>query len=186
MDFMQLRKFAGQTADKYIGHIRDAQWEQPSTCSEWTVRQLLNHLVNENYWEPELLQGKKIKDVGNKYDGDLLGEAPIVVWQKTLASADEFLEANPNVIDHVCHLSYGDVACHEYISQRILDLTIHGWDIAKSTGQDTTLPPELVTFLWETFSRESMIRESGLFGKQIPVPETADAQTKLLAFLGRQ
>lgn len=187
MGILELRKLAGQTADVYIHRIRDDQWGIPSNCTQWTVKQLVNHLVNENYWEPELLSGKTIKEVGDRFEGDLLGNNPVEIWEKTLKDANAKLDSNPNIIDRMCHLSYGNVPCHEYISQRILDLTIHGWDIAKSTGQDQKLPEELVKFLWDTFSpQEQLLRESGVFGQKIDVPATADLQTRLLGLLGRQ
>lgn len=186
MDILELRRLAAQSADVYIHRIREDQWSTQSNCTEWTVKQLVNHLVKENYWEPEILSGKTAKDVGDRFDGDLLGNNPIEIWEKTIKDANIHIEANPNILDHICHLSHGQVPCHEYISQRILDLTIHGWDIAKSTGQDQKLPEELVTFLWETFSsQEKELQSTGLFGQKISVPDDADLQTKLLGMLGR-
>jgi uncharacterized protein (TIGR03086 family) len=187
MDIMELRMKSADTADGYIHAVREDQWSTQSNCTEWTVKQLVNHMVNENYWEPELLAGKTIKEVGDRFEGDLVGNNPVEVWEKSIREANAKIEATTPAIDKMCHLSYGDVPCHEYLSQRILDLTIHGWDVAKSTGQPLVLPPELVQFLWDTFSRqEEMLRSSGLFGKQISVPPGSELQTKLLALLGRQ
>lgn len=187
MEILQLRKLAGETATRYVMHLHDDQWNIPSTYPGWTVRDTVNHLVKENYWEPEFVSGKRAKDVGNKYEGDLLGASPREIWEKTLHDADAAIEANPNVIDRICHLPHGDVPCHEYISQRILDLTIRSWDLAKSTGQDTVLPPELVQFLWDTFAnQEKLIRDSGVFIQKVDIPPDADLQTKLLGVFGRK
>jgi uncharacterized protein (TIGR03086 family) len=64
---------------------------------------------------------------------------------------------------------------------------IHGWDIASGTGQQVRLDPELVSPclpIAEELSRK--FREAGVFGDDLPVPDDADQQTKLLALVGRR
>jgi uncharacterized protein (TIGR03086 family) len=64
---------------------------------------------------------------------------------------------------------------------------IHGWDLAKATGQDTTLDPELVDACWTVIRPQmELLEASGMFGTKVPVADDADAQTKLLAALGRR
>lgn len=186
MDIKLLHKKATQSADTFIRGITDEDWNKQSTCTDWTVRELVNHLVNENLWVPELLKGKTVAEVGNKLDGDLLGNNPIKKWGETCKAA---LEAVDNLadVDQICHLSYADVPCSEYINQRILDLTVHGWDVARSTGQPDQLDEELVSYVYATFShREKELRGSGMFGKNIKVSASSGLQTKLLALLGRK
>jgi len=67
------------------------------------------------------------------------------------------------------------------------ELLIHGWDLAKATGQDTALDPELVDACWTVLNPQiELLRGSGMFGNQLDVPDDADSQTKLLATLGRR
>jgi uncharacterized protein (TIGR03086 family) len=74
-----------------------------------------------------------------------------------------------------------------YCGHRFIDVLIHGWDVAESTGQDTNLPEELVQACWEVVEPQlSELGGSGAFGTQVEVPEGADLQTKLLAALGRR
>lgn len=187
MNLMELRKQSAEVADKFIHDVHEDQWDKQSNCTEWTVKQLVNHIVSGNYWEPEILAGRTLKEVDGRFDGDLVGNNPLQIWEKSIREANANLVRNPAVIDRMVHLSYGDVPCHEYLAQRILDLTIHGWDVAKSTGQDQKLPDELVQYLWDTFSnQDKMLRDSRLFGEEVPVPADAPLQTKLLAILGRQ
>ena len=53
------------------------QWHLVSDCEDWTVRELVNHVVTGNYWAAELGSGFTIEDVGDRLDGDVLGTDPL-------------------------------------------------------------------------------------------------------------
>ena len=57
--------------------VRDDQWDSPTPCSEWTVRDLVNHVTSEDLWTTALLGGQTIEEVGSNLDGDLLGDEPV-------------------------------------------------------------------------------------------------------------
>ena len=90
-------------------------------------------------------------------------------------------------MDRPCAVSYGPVPGSVYCGHRFLDVLVHGWDIAKSTGQDTTLDPTLVDALWSVLEPQlAGLQASGAFGTPVEVPDDASSQTKLLAVLGRR
>jgi uncharacterized protein (TIGR03086 family) len=90
-------------------------------------------------------------------------------------------------MDAMCAVSYGPVAGAVYAGHRYIDVLIHGWDVAKATGQDTTLAPELVEACWAIVEpQKDELAASGAFGDDHDVPEDADRQTALLALLGRK
>ena len=90
-------------------------------------------------------------------------------------------------MDAPCAVSYGPVPGSVYCGHRFIDVLVHGWDVAKSTGQDTTLDPALVEACWAVVEPQlEMLVGSGAFGTEVEVPDDADAETKLLAVLGRQ
>lgn len=185
MDLIALHKKAGEKVGEYITGIKHDQWEEISDCSDWTVRQLVNHIVSENLWLPEMLEGKTIEEVGNKYEGDVLGRYPLEVFEKSKKAADESLEA-PGVLEKTVHLSYGDNPARVYIGHRVIDLVIHGWDILKSTGQPDELDPELVEAVVELVKPDlSGFQGSGYFGTAVEVSEDEPLQTQLLGWLGR-
>jgi uncharacterized protein (TIGR03086 family) len=63
---------------------------------------------------------------------------------------------------------------------------VHGWDLAVATGQDHALDPALVDACWDVVAPQAdMLRGSGMFGDDIPLSAESDAQTRLLAMLGR-
>ena len=45
------------------------------------------------------------------------------------------------------HLSFGYTSGLEYVIQLTADLAIHGWALARATGQDDTLDPRAVALL---------------------------------------
>jgi uncharacterized protein (TIGR03086 family) len=161
-------------------------WSAPTPCTEWNVRALVNHVVGEDRWTKPLVDGKTIAEVGNAFDGDLLGEDPKSSAQ---AAADEALAA---VVERLpaggkVHLSYGEEDIGEYISQLAADHLIHGWDLAAATGQTRDLDPELVADVTAWFrDREDSYRSSGSIAAR---PESSAAgnnpQADLLIAFGR-
>lgn len=185
--YQSLYQKATDQTSKFVERVKDFDLDKQSNCSEWSVRQLLNHIVSENLWMPELLIGKTIAEVGNQYDGDVLGEDPKAAFEQALAEANSALSAD-NVLDGVVHVSWGDIPKSDYLDQMLFDLIIHGWDLAKSTGQDDDqIDPELVEVAYDWFKKnEEELRGFGVLGEEIVVSDDKDMQTKLLALIGRE
>ncbi|MDQ6724661.1 MAG: TIGR03086 family protein, partial [Actinomycetota bacterium] len=56
----------------------------------------------------------------------------------------------------------------------------------RATGQDETLDPQrCAAMLAGMLPWDEALRQSGEYGPRVDVPDDADAQTKLLAFIGR-
>jgi uncharacterized protein (TIGR03086 family) len=182
----QLYARAMESAQRSIGGIRDEQWTAPTPCSEWSVRDIVNHLVGENLWAAELFRGKTIAEVGSRLDGDLVGADPIGAYARSVASAKAAVEA-PGAMETTCHLSYGDETGAEYARQLFMDTLIHGWDIRRATGQDTRLDPDLVAACLPIAERlTARWRSAGIFGEGLEIAPDADPQTRLLALAGRR
>ena len=63
---------------------------------------------------------------------------------------------------------------------------MHTWDLARATGQDERLDPEFcATLLAGMEPMDEILRQSGQYGPRVPVPDDADVQTRMLAFIGR-
>ena len=116
------------------------EWSGPTPCTDWDVRALVNHVVGEDRWTKPLVDGKTIAEVGDAFDGDLLGEIPKAFGD---AAADEAMTAVAERLPAggKVHLSYGEEDIEEYISQLVADHLIHGWDLAVATGQNRAPGP---------------------------------------------
>jgi len=169
-----------------LDSVRPDQWSKPTPCSEWNVKDIANHLVGENLWAVELLQGKTIGEVGYRLEGDLAGDDPAAAYRDSVRAASAASTA-PDAMEATCHLSFGDYSGSDYVGQLLLDTVVHGWDIAKATGQDTRLDPELVAACLPVARQlTTQFRSAGVFGEDLPVDADADAQTRLLAMMGRR
>ncbi|HEX9467704.1 MAG TPA: TIGR03086 family metal-binding protein [Acidimicrobiia bacterium] len=185
VDLAELHARALQSARRPVAAVQANQWGQPSNCGDWTVRELVNHMVAGNSWAAELAAGKTVEEVGTRLDGDVLGNDPLQAYDDSAAAAVAAFGA-PGAMDAPCAVSYGPVPGSEYCGHRLMDVLIHGWDVARSTGQDATLEPELVEICWALIEpHRDLLAGSGMFGSEVTVADDADGQTRLLAALGR-
>jgi uncharacterized protein (TIGR03086 family) len=172
--------------ERLVAGIGEHQWDDVSIDDAWTVRELVNHIVSGNYWAEELASGKTIEDVGDRLDGDVLGANPLGAYHDSALRAAAVFRA-PGAMEVPCAVSYGPVPGSVYCGHRFLDVLVHGWDVAKSTGQATTLDPALVDACWAVIEPElPMLQGSGAFGTPVDIAADADPQTRLLAALGRE
>jgi uncharacterized protein (TIGR03086 family) len=184
-DTRQLYRRASEGFGERVHAVRDDQWALPTPCGEWDVRAVVNHVVGENRWAVPLFAGGTIEEVGDRYDGDLLGGDPAVAWDDSAAAAAASVDA-PGAVDRTVHLSFGDVPGHEYAMQLFADLLVHGWDLSRAIGADERLDPELVDACAAWFATVAgSYRAGGAVGPRVATPPDADPQTVLLADFGR-
>ena len=179
---MELKTLHRRTVEHWVARVaavNDDQWGDPTPCTEWSVRDLVNHVVGEELWTPPLLRGRTIEEVGDQFDGDVLGDNPLerarVAGADAAAIVDQSVPGGGRV-----HLSYGDEDMGEYVRQLCADHLIHGWDLAAATGGDTSMEPELVNEVGTWFAGwEASYRGAGAIGAR--QSGGGDPQTDLLA-----
>ena len=169
---------------RLVERVEADQWQQPTPCSEWSVRDLVNHVVGEDLWTAPLLQGSTIQEVGDRFDGDLLGDDPVA---RVRAAAAEAVAAVADRLPRggTVHLSYGEEHLDEYVYQLAADHLVHGWDLAVATGTDGTFDPELVGAIAGWYAdREDVYRLAGAVAPR-PAESGDDALSQLVAAFGR-
>jgi uncharacterized protein (TIGR03086 family) len=174
--------------ERFVQRVRDVKgegWDAPTPCADWVVRDLVNHIVNEQRWTVPLMGGATLDEVGDRFDGDLLGDDPVGVvaeaGSEAVAAAHEGIAVNRTV-----HLSFGDVPATEYAYQLSADHLIHGWDLAAAVGGDRALDAELVDAVADWFAeREELYRASGSIGARPDIADDAAPPHRLLAAFGR-
>ena len=185
MDAKVLFKKALEQANASVKCIEKRHFKNPTPCTQWNCRALLNHMLYELSWVPDILAGKTIKQVGDKYGGDLLDNNHLDSWQKAAQKALRAVnKVKPN---KTVHLSYGRTAAEHYINEVGTDLLIHSWDAAQSYSCSLIIEQNLAKAVHDfVLPRRQEYAASPLFAKPINVPEDSRLQTKILAAVGRR
>ncbi|MGH3825316.1 MAG: TIGR03086 family metal-binding protein [Pseudonocardiaceae bacterium] len=168
-----------------VGHlitgIRPEQWSGATPCTDWTVRELVNHLVGVNLVFVALLSDQAPPERG----ADHLGDDPAGVYHDSGVAVQVAFD-QPGVLERTYHGPLGAATGAERLHVRIADLLAHGWDLAQATGQPAELPEDLaeqaLAFVRIQLSTQS---RTGRFGPAQPVADDAPAIDQLVAFLGR-
>jgi uncharacterized protein (TIGR03086 family) len=185
-DLLEQHRRALDGFGRRVRAVRDDQWHAPTPCEDWDVRDLVGHLVVEQLWVPPLIGGSAVEEVGDRFDGDQLGDDPVATWESAAAGARRAL-TEPGALDGRVQLSYGTRDAEGYLLEMTADLVVHTWDLARAIGADETLDPELVQLV-RGYAEPQLehMAASGLFDPPVPVADDADPQTELLAMFGRR
>ena len=185
MDVAELHKRAVEEFIARVDAVGD-RWNGPTPCPVWDVRALVNHVVAEDLWTPPLMAGGTVDEVGDRYDGDVLGDDPVKV-ARAAAEAAVAATAEALAAQRTVHLSFGDTPAEEYAYQLAADHVIHGWDLAVATGGDADMDPDLVEALAVWFAdREELYRSSGAIAERPEGDGSFDPQDQLLSAFGRR
>jgi uncharacterized protein (TIGR03086 family) len=156
-------------------------WDAPAPVAGWRARDVVGHLVE---WFPGFLaSGAGI----TLRPGPSAAEDPVSAWRSHRDQVQALLE-DPATADRVLSNPHtGDLPLGPAISQfYTADVFLHTWDLARATGQDETLDPALCAEMLAGMEpMDELLRSSGQYGPRVPVPDDADVQTRLLAFIGR-
>lgn len=168
-----------------VDNIADTAWGNDTPCSDWDVKAVVNHIVYENVWMVALFGGRTIEEVGDEFEGDLVGDDPIGVYNSTAARVKAILSES-DAMSRTCQISSGPISGAEYSKQLFLDTLIHGWDIAVGSRQDARLDDYLVqmcTPLAQAIADNEDYR--AVFAAPTTSSTGGNPQTQLLGLLGR-
>ncbi|MDT4997133.1 MAG: hypothetical protein QOD45_1201 [Pseudonocardiales bacterium] len=164
-----------------IDRIAADQWTAPTPCSEWTVRDVVNHLVGMNLVFIALFEESPMPPRGT----DLLGVDPAEAYRRS-AAALQAAAVRPGVLEQSQATPVGVATGAERLQWRIVDLLVHGWDLVQATGVVSELPDGLVEQAL-TFARAQLHSQprAGRFADPQPVRDSASGIDRLAAFTGR-
>lgn len=184
-DLAQVHRIASESVVAKVQRIGDDQWELPTPNSEWNVRDLVQHLTSGASWVAPLLHGESLAEIGDRYAGDLLGDDPKDAFRlASEAAVAACLE--PGAMQRTVDLSRGPTPATDYLMERIADLAMHTWDVARAIGADETLNPRVVEVGRQLLAEQGeKWREAGALGPAIPTEPDADDQTRFIAESGR-
>jgi uncharacterized protein (TIGR03086 family) len=167
-----------------VHQVPAGRWDASTPCSDWSVRDLVNHVTSEQLWAPHLLRGETLEQVGDRYDGDVLGTDPPASWDTAAGAALEAWRTLAREGLEV-HTSVGLMPVEEYAEQMHLDLVVHGWDLARGAGLDAGIPIEAAEHVLAFVEpRVEEYSGYGIFAPPVAV-DSDDPADRLLGLLGR-
>ena len=169
--------------DAVVAAVSDDEWSTATGCPEWTAHDLLNHLVGGNLTVAALLVGHAPPHPAD----DHLDGNPLTAYR---ASGDALRAAfgEPGALERTVTLPMGVVSGAVALHLRLTELLVHGWDLARATGQPVTGLPADLAEQELAFSRAQLDRippERRPFAVSQPVADNAPAVDRLAALLGR-
>ncbi|MEU7488572.1 TIGR03086 family metal-binding protein [Streptomyces sp. NPDC042319] len=169
------------TVAALIRDTRPTDFDSPTPCGDWTVRDLLDHLVWENILWGGLAQGTPPT---SGHTDDHLGSDHAAAFE---TAANEALTAfrQPGMLTR----TFGPAPGRRLVEQLVIELLVHGWDLAAALGRNRDLLPDLaraalpvVREIYGDLPRTA----GGSFGPPQPVPDDAPALDHLAGYLGRE
>jgi len=155
-----------------VAGVKDLEGATP--CSEWKLRDLLNHILETQRYFASAGRGENAAPPGPN-PPDTVRDTP----------ADDFVQARSDVISAFSEESV-IVKTMPALGVAFTDVLIHGWDVAKATGQDATMPDGLAQAAYTTIhGRFPDEQRKGLFAPEARVADDAPPQQRLLAYTGR-
>jgi uncharacterized protein (TIGR03086 family) len=168
-----------------VAQVSVADWAASTPCPQWTVRDLVRHVVEEDLWAAGLLSGFTLDEAGARLPADPLAGDPARAYAAAVDAALAVARQD-GAAERTVHLSFGDTPAREYLMQLTADHVVHAWDLATTLDGSDPPPPLLVTAVLDWFGpHEDAYRAAGAIGPRPALAEDPDDLTRLLAAFGR-
>ncbi len=172
-DLINLYERASSWTGSKVANATD-KLDTTTPCDDWDVATLMNHMLQTQQFFLASARGEQAS-FPSADPPDLIGDDPVAAFDAARADVVDTYGA-PGVIEKT-GISLGIA---------FSDQLLHGWDLAKATGQDTTMPEGLPAAAFDMIhGRFTDEQRKGIFKPEVKVPSDASAQDKLLAYTGR-
>ena len=108
-----------------------SQLDDPTTCDGWDVRTLMNHMLQTQRYFVGAARGEDVAPPGGS-PPDVLSEEPVADFERARTETLETF-GEPGVMEKT----------GPALAIAFSDQLLHGWDLARSTGQEATMPDGL-------------------------------------------
>ena len=188
MDTVALMNRVLDEVTRLVDGVQPAQLANPTPCSEWTVRDVINHVAGGARMVGMSIEKGSVPDelVGQFMTGDNLGDDPKGSFHQATDYVKECYSA-PGALEKMVTLPFGQMPGEAALKYGAFDVTTHAADLARATGQEPADPDLYAEAL--VIGRQFVgpeLRQPGVFAPEQPAPAGAAACDALLAFAGRQ
>lgn len=166
-----------------LENVTADQLGNPTVNDDWNLKETINHVIWGNIWAAGNLR------TGDAEYGtaDIIGDRePMAVYVETF---DDMIAAaqEPGNMERIIMLPFGEAPASMMITFRESELVHHAWDVARASGQDTNIAPELTEQMLAGWQGQMDTEESrmGQFKMPTVAPEGASPADQLAAYLGK-
>jgi len=170
-----------------IGHeVKPEQLTAPTPCQDYDVRALVNHVL---YWLPVLELAARKQPIPT--DRPAQGEQDLTEgdWRTLLAEWVQRLAtawADPAAWQGTTSMGGGEFPSSMAGSMTLVELVLHGWDLARATGQPFDCGDDVAEATYRLLAQMAEKgRAMGAFGPEVAVPESAPPLRRALGAAGR-
>ncbi len=181
----QLISKAAEEAKKVMSGVQPSQLSGPTPCSQFDVKALANHMAGLAVGSERA--AKKLEPMAPPDPmPDLVGDNPGSAYGP-LVDATVAAWSEQGAFEGQTHFGSGEMPAQMAGAITLMEIAVHGWDLAAATGQTYTMEPDVAEAVRQTVSQLASpeARENGAFGAEVQVGEDASAQDRLLALSGR-
>jgi uncharacterized protein (TIGR03086 family) len=171
-----------------VSTISREQWDLPTPCLDWSVLELIGHVVGGSQMAASLIGGASRIEAIGLLATDFVGTDPLGAIDTALAAQRQAFD-QPGIENITCQHPAGDMPAEQLLGLRIGDLLVHSWDLARATGADEELSADAVQRVWDdTAPMAPIIAQLGIFGEgpSGTIPDDAPLQDRLLDLMGRR
>jgi uncharacterized protein (TIGR03086 family) len=185
MDVSMFDRALKTTAAVVAGTKRE-QFDEPTPCTDWSVRDVLNHIVGglRTY-----ISGAAGTAVEMSDGTDYTAKDHAAEFDRAAAEILEILSA-PDIDEKKFTLPWGESPTSMVLPLAIADAAVHGWDLARGTDQEYAIDDDIAEAVHAWTSQ--MMEPNGnfprgdSFGPIVEVPDNAPAVDRMVAYLGRR
>jgi len=173
------------TARGVLANVKPNQMDDDTPCESWKVRDLVNHMVGGSQWFGATMSSG---------EADNPGDGPDLTTQDYMAIYDDGAKKSidafgtPGAQEKTVKLPFGEFPGAAFMGLATTDQFMHAWDLAKATGQDSNLNPQLAEQILvgaKAAIGPQWRGESMPFGAEVQIDDSAPPADRLAAFLGR-
>ena len=139
---------ANASTEKVLANVSRDQLTLASPCESWQVRDVVNHIVGNNFWFEAIARDGVAPDRPNNAAPDETGGDYVGRFRDGSAKA---VTAFAGAMDKTLTLPWSPMPAAAFILMASADQFVHGWDLARATGQSEELDPELATQFLEFY-----------------------------------
>jgi uncharacterized protein (TIGR03086 family) len=157
-------------------------WDAPSPVAGWTARDVVRHLID---WTTTFVASGTGIELPR---GPSVDDDPVTAWRIHSDGVQALLDDPATARRELTHPRIGRPSLESALDRFYnSDVFMHTWDLARATDQDDWLDPDYCAEILAELERvdERILRNPDVFGPRVEVPADADAQTRLIGFIGR-